>query len=141
MKTYNGIERLKNEYNDLYNNPITSLSISVGLIDDNNLYKWKFCLLGPKDTPYADGFFKLLLKFPNYYPEEKPEIIFLTPIFHLNVNPRKHEDEWSEPLGHVSVSFINWWKPETTPREILTRLYSIFYSPNPESPYSLDRAK
>ena len=140
MKSYHGIMRLKKEYVDLFNNPILSLSISVGLVDEEDLYKWKFCLFGPKDTPYADGFFNLHLIFPKDYPEKNPEIVFLTPIYHPNVKHFKSEDI-GESLGHVSVNFINWWKPETTPREILTRLYSIFYWQNPESPYSLDRAK
>jgi len=138
MKSYHGIMRLKKEYVDLFNNPILSLGISVGLVDEEDLYKWKFCLFGPKDTPYADGFFNLHLIFPKDYPEKNPEIVFLTPIYHPNVKHFKSEDI-GESLGHVSVSFINWWKPETTPREILTRLYSIFYLPNPCSGYGLDR--
>ena len=64
----------------------------------------------------------------------------MTPIYHLNVNPWKLESKGAEPLGHVSVNFINWWKPETNPRELLTRLYSIFYWANPDSCFGLERA-
>ena len=77
--------------------------------------------------------------FPENYPNSCPEVIFLTPIYHLNVNRIKSKNG-SELLGHVSVSFINWWKPETTVKEILTKLYAIFYWPNPYSPYGLDIA-
>ena len=136
-----GWKRLYNEFRDLNHNPISSLHITVGLVKDNDIYKWIVCLLGPKDTPYANGIFYLHLIFPKDYPEKCPEIVFLTRIYHLNVNPWKSYMPGAEPVGHVSVSFINWWKPETTPREILTRLYSIFYCPNPESCYGLEREK
>ena len=63
----------------------------------------------------------------------------MTPIYHPNVNPCKPAFKGQEPLGYVS--FIYNWKSETTPREILTRLYSIFYLGNPESGYGYDRCK
>ena len=63
----------------------------------------------------------------------------MTPIYHLNVNPRIYNYEGAEPLGFVNVSFINWWKPSTTVKEILIKLYSIFYWKTTESPYGLDR--
>ena len=92
---------------------------------------------GPKDTPYAKGIFFLHLKFPKDYPERNPEIVFLTPIYHPNVNPYKRGNDGPFQLGYVCVSFINWWKKETTPREILTRLYSIFYLTCSQSGYDL----
>ena len=133
METNEGNKRLKNEYQDLTNNIIVSLGICVGLVEDNDIYNWQFYLLGPKDTPYSGGFFKLHLKFPKEYPEKKPEIVFVTPIYHPNVNSYKRENDGPFQLGYVGVNFINDWKPKTTPREILTRLYSIFYLPSDES--------
>ena len=134
------MKRLSNEYKDLSRNS-NSLGYSVGLIVEDDIFEWKVVLLGPEDTSYANGLFCLHLIFPDDYPEHSPEIVFLTPIYHLNVNPKKIETKGAEPLGHVSVSLINWWTPKITPREILSRLYSIFYWQNPESPYSFDRAK
>jgi len=96
-------------------------------------------LLGPKDTPYKGGFFIIKIVFPEDYPWGILDIIFLTPIYHLDVNPRKILFPWAEELGHVSVTFTNWWKPETTAREMLTQLFSVFYWQNPECPYGLDR--
>ena len=37
--------------------------------------------------------------------------------------------------GFVGVNFIYQWKEKTNVREILTKLYSIFYLVNPYSPY------
>ena len=63
----------------------------------------------------------------------------MTPIYHLAVNPRKSRLSENEKLGHVSVIITNWWKPETTAREMLTQLFSVFYWQSPECPYGLDR--
>ena len=140
LSKFEGMKRLKKEFEDLSQNLIASLRITVGLIDENDIFKWRACLCGPKDTPYVGGIFFLHLIFPDDYPLHSPEIVFLTPIYHLNVNPWKMELNGAEPLGHVSVSLINWWEPETTPREILARLHSIFYWANPDSCFGLERA-
>ena len=55
----------------------------------------------------------------------------MTRIYHMNV--RKHD-------GFVGVNFIYFWKEKTSVREILTKLYSIFYLVNPDSPYDGDLA-
>ena len=75
-KNIEGKKRLNNEYNDLNHNPISSLGINVGLIDDYDIYKWRACLIGPKDTPYAKGIFYIHLIFPEDYPKKSPEIVF-----------------------------------------------------------------
>ena len=46
-----------------------------------------------------------------------------------------------ENLGHVCCSLLNWWNGKKTIREILIKLYTIFYLNNPENPYGLDRAQ
>ena len=47
----------------------------------------------------------------------------------------------AEPLGHVCISTLNWWKPEYKMIEVLTNIFGLFYMANPESPYGLDRAQ
>ncbi len=42
--------------------------------------------------------------------------------------------------GRVSVNFIDQWNEKTNVREILTKLYSIFYLVNPHSPYQREMA-
>ena len=97
-------------------------------------------LFGASDTSYKNGLFILKIKFPDNYPHTAPEIVFLTPIYHLNVNFRKINMPGAEELGHVNVSFLNWWRPETTVREMLTKLITVFYMPNSDSCYSIERA-
>jgi len=135
----NSLERLVKEYKDINRNPLSNMGITVGLNNDD-YYEWNASYIGAKDSPYAGGLFYIKLLFPKEYPDKSPDIIFVTPIYHLNVNRRK-SNNGSELLGNVSVDFINWWKPETTVKEILTKLYAIFYWPNPHSPYGLDIAE
>ena len=97
-------EILLEEFKDLQRNPLEDLCITVGLSEEGNIYKWRVALIGPRDTSYMNGLFLLEIIFPIDYPNTSPEIHFLTPIYHLNVNPFK---EYSKPLGYVgSILFI-----------------------------------
>ena len=123
----NSLERLKQEYQDIITNPLPNIGWGVNLPNLDNYYEWNMCYFCPNDFIYAGGRFLMKLLFPEQYPAQSPEIIMLTPIYHLNVNSRKDNHPGSESLGHVSVSIINRWHPDTTIKEILTQLYSIFY--------------
>ena len=54
-------------------------------LTDNNLNERKFPLLGKKDSSYIGGLFTLNLIFPKDYLILAQDIIFLTPIYQLNV--------------------------------------------------------
>ena len=43
-------------------------------------------MIAPKDSLYSGGLFFLQIIFPNDYPNSAPEIKFITPIYHINVN-------------------------------------------------------
>ena len=123
---------------------MVNCGITVGLVDeksDNAYDNWRITLLGPKDTPYSGGLFFMNVHFPPDYPNKAPEVYFLTPIYHVNVNPCAPKNEGDESLGHVCISTLNWWKPEYKMKEVLLNIYSLFYMHNPDSPYGIDRAK
>ena len=136
----NPSERISKEFKDINRNPIANCGVTVGLFDENNIRNWRVSLLGPKDTSYKGGLFFLSISFPNDYPTKAPEVCFITPIYHVNVNPKAPTFAGAESLGHVCISTLNWWKPEYTMREVLTNIFALFYLGNPESPYGLDRA-
>ena len=127
---------IQNEFYDLQQNPIASLGIVVGMPDPNNPYLWQCTMLGPTDTSFAGGLFYLKIIFPIDYPTKAPEVLFVTPIYHVNVN---HIKQPTCPLGHICISTLNFWNPDTKIREILTNIFALFYMGNPQSPYGTDR--
>ena len=128
----NSEEILRKEFDDLKHNPLSINGYTIELFNQYNIYEWKITLLGAKDTPYANGIFFIKLQFPHDYPHRNPEIYFLTPIYHMNV---------LRSNGKVAVNFIYEWNPNRSVREILTKLYSIFYLVNPNSPYQGEMAR
>ena len=136
------MKRIKEEYQELNSNPIANIGVTVGLVNENNIFEWTVSLIGPKDTSYSGGLFILNIKFPDNYPETQPEVCFKTPIYHVNINPKKslRTGPGVESLGHVCISTLNWWKPFYKMREVLTNIFGLFYMANPDSPYGAERA-
>ena len=137
----NAIKRVTKEFQDLSSNPLLNIGASVGLPNQNNIMELRCSMLGPKDTPFADGLFFLKIKFPDNYPKKPPEVSFLTPIYHINVNPKAPYKNQGETLGHVCISTLNWWKPTSNIKEVLHDIFALFYMSNPKSPYGMERAE
>ena len=127
---------IRNEFNDLSQKPLVAIGANVGLLDQNNPYIWKCTMMGPKNTSYSGGLFYLKIQFPLDYPQRAPEVTFVTPIYHVNVN---HKPQPGCPLGHICISTLYFWNPQYRIRDILTSIFALFYMGNPESPYGLDR--
>ena len=122
---------LKNEFQQLQNDPILSLGATVGLPNPSNIFHWNITLLGPVDTPYKGGMFFLTADFPDDYPEKKPEVRFTNKIYHLNVR---------ESDGHICISTLNQWVPRTPMVNVISAIFALFYEQNPLSPYSVSMA-
>ena len=137
-KKSNSIMKIKNEIQFIQNFPFTNIGIHIELPkEDNDIFEWRGFLIGPNDTPYKGGIFNFKILFPFDFPESSPQVIFLNPIYHLNVN---HKNQKNEPLGRVCTSIFNFWNGKMTIREVLTKLYLMFYLNNPDSPFGIDRA-
>ena len=128
----NACKKITEEYKALNRSPLVNFGITVGLYDEDNIFEWKCTILGPKDTYYKGGLFYLKILFPNDYPNTKPEIVFLTPIYHLNV---KYFVSPGLPLGHISVNTLNQWNPGDSIKKILPELFTLMHQNNPDSPY------
>ena len=137
QSNYYTLNLIKNEFNDLCQRPLLAIGTSVGLIDNNNPYVWKCTMMGPKNTSYSGGLFYLKIEFPSDYPQRAPEVKFITPIYHVNVN---HIPQPGSPLGHICISTLYFWNPQYRIRDILTSIFALFYMGNPESPYGIERA-
>ncbi len=131
----NAMKRLQDEYKELIRRPMINFGITVGLYDDNNIFEWRCTILGPKDTCYKGGLFELKIKFPDDYPNTKPEIVFVNPIYHLNV---KFFVKGTQPLGHICLSTLNNWKREYGISKVLPEIFELLCKNNPDSPYDYD---
>ena len=121
---------LKKELTDLQKDPIITLGVTVGAIK-NDVFHWQITMLGPQDTPYANGLFYLTADFPDDYPKHGPEVKFKNKMYHLNVSSN----------GHVCISTLNKWVPGTTMSEVLSLIFALFYKQNPDSAYIKERAE
>ena len=118
----NNINRLKKELNNLQKNPPTYCS--AGLINDN-IFKWKGTIIGPKNTPYQGGIFKLKIYLSIEYPLKPPQIKFITKIFHPNINEN----------GNICLDILkNKWSPILTISKLLLSICSLLSDPNTSDP-------
>jgi ubiquitin-protein ligase len=119
------IERIKNEYIDIENDPLTDIGCDVYIEDDNNIQHWIGMFQGPEDSPYNRAFLYFTIDFDDNFPKTKPEVKFCyKDKYHLNVNP----DD-----GHAYIRILNEWKPNTKIRQVLYAIFTILYDQNPKS--------
>ena len=55
-------------------------------VDEDKLDHLEADVLGPSDSPYSGGVFKLEILLPEKYPYEPPKIRFQTKIYHPNID-------------------------------------------------------
>lgn len=96
-----------------------------GAPSDDNIMVWNALILGPQDTPFEDGTFKLKLVFTEEYPNRPPSVKFISDMFHPNV----YAD------GSICIDILqNRWSPTYDVSSILTSIQSLLDEPNPNSP-------
>ena len=123
---------IREEYKNLVRTPLASFGIIVELYDDNNIFDWKCSMVGPQDSCYKGGLFNLRIQFPDNYPEGKPVITFVVPIYHLNV---KYWAGGAQPLGYFSFSSINEWNSEYRMNKLLPEIFYLLKHNEPETAF------
>jgi ubiquitin-conjugating enzyme E2 A len=99
---------------------------------DNNVMVWQAVILGPDDTVWEGGIFKLLLEFTEDYPNKSPAVKFVSRIFHPNV----YAD------GKICLDILqNQWSPIYDVGAILTSIQSLLCDPNPASPANAEASQ
>lgn len=130
--------RLAKELKDLNKNPITYCTAEPLIEDD--LSVWEATIIGPNNSPYEGGTFKLLIHFPDDYPFMAPKIEFKTRVYHPNINEN----------GHICLDILkSQYSPALTISKILLSICSLLCDPNPDDPlvseiariYKCDRFK
>ena len=49
------------------------------------MFQWEAIIIGPDDTEWENGIFKLIITFGKDYPQSAPNIKFLSKMFHPNI--------------------------------------------------------
>ena len=129
------ILRIEQELEECENSSeLDTFGCSTALEDENNKFIMIATYVGPKNTPYYGGFFRLKINFPENYPNSAPEIYFITPIWHPNITFSTNEK------GKVCISQLNEWKKERRIIGILIAIYALLVEPNPNSALNTEAA-
>lgn len=72
------ITRINKEREQLLRDPPDNCS--AGPVSDTDLFHWTATIIGPTETPYEGGIFKLAITLPPEWPLAPPKVQFLTPV-------------------------------------------------------------
>jgi ubiquitin-protein ligase len=99
------MRRIISDVKELRKNPLISHGIYYEH-DDTDLLKGKALIIGPADTPYADGFYLFKFNFPTNYPHTPPTVEYCTNDGVTRFNPNLYR------CGKVCLSILNTWQGE-----------------------------
>lgn len=98
----------------------------------DNVMMWNAVIIGPADTPYEDGTFRLVMQFDEQYPNKPPKVRFISEMFHPNVYAS----------GELCLDILqNRWSPTYDVAAILTSIQSLLNDPNTSSPANVEAAQ
>lgn len=93
--------------------------------EGDNLFRWIGTINGPKDSAYEGLSYKLHLEFPSSYPYTAPNVKFISPVFHPNVDTK----------GHICLDILkDNWSALYDVRSLLLSIQSLLAEPNIKSP-------
>lgn len=118
------LRRLTREMGRLLREPHEAYDVYPGAGIDA-LTCWRVVMDGPGDSPYHGGCWLLYLLFPPEYPNKAPEVRFITPIRHCNVNAH----------GRVCHSILDRnWAADTSMKTVLNCVYGLLLQPDKHDP-------
>ena len=124
------LKRILRELNDF--NKENHSNIWANPINESDLFNWEASILGPEDSPYEGGIFHLKIHFPTDYPFKPPHCVFITKIYHLNINYN----------GAISLDILmDQFSANLTIEKTLLSISSLLTDPNPDDIINYEAAK
>ncbi|CAF0723883.1 unnamed protein product [Brachionus calyciflorus] len=114
--------RILKETQRLMQEPVPGISATP---DESNAKYFHVMILGPSESPYEGGAFKLELFLPEEYPMAPPKVRFMTKIYHPNI----------DKLGRICLDILkDKWSPALQIRTVLLSIQALLSAPNPDDP-------
>lgn len=135
--------RILRETERLLTDPVPGISAAP---DESNARYFHVMMVGPADSPFEGGIFKLELFLPQEYPMDPPMVRFMTKIYHPNIDKlgricldilkgmnnflfhfsarQSLTKVWNSYSTFLGYKWLNLWKF----KDILKIFYRIFYS-------------
>ncbi|KAK8080475.1 Ubiquitin-conjugating enzyme e2 2 [Apiospora hydei] len=118
--------RLMRDFKRMQTDPPAGVSASP--VPDN-VMTWNAVIIGPADTPFEDGTFRLVMHFEEQYPNKPPAVKFISQMFHPNVYA----------TGELCLDILqNRWSPTYDVAAVLTSIQSLLNDPNTGSPANVE---
>jgi ubiquitin-conjugating enzyme E2 N len=121
-------KRIMKETERLQSDPVPGID---AVPSDTNARLFSVVIIGPDESPYARGHFKLELFLPEDYPMAPPKVRFLTRIYHPNI----------DRLGRICLDILkDKWSPALQIRTVLLSIQALLSAPNPDDPLNNEAA-
>ena len=99
------VKRLSKDVRDIMRNPLEEHGIYYSH-NETDMLKGQAMIVGPKDTPYENGYYFFEFQFPVDYPHRPPTVTYHTNDGRTRFNPNLYKS------GKVCISVLNTWRGE-----------------------------
>ena len=116
-------KRIEKELNDFNKNPPPGITVKP--INNNDMFNLEATFIGPSDSPYEGGTYRLNIVLPKDFPFKPPRFTFSLKVYHPQINGNVHID--------LNI-FKDQWSPALTIVTSLLSIQSFLMTPNPDNP-------